>query len=266
MSDAPTHASSLPRDRPAPRGHRRGGAGGARPASCAGASCRRARSSGARARRRAEMLLDRRGRVSVRCACREIASSRSRAWAAGEVLGEIAAARRRGPHGHRARDGAGDRALAHPRGLRRPVSRRNPRRSRSSGASPALPSPAPARAARGTPARWRRTGRGAGRAGTLAELEPLPAAGQRVRAPASRPSAPSTRSRCWGFLTAGRLRPLPAGPGRWSPRAASGCLLPDDQRRRREGLHPRRPANPRRTCRAGQAFGYESLLDGSPPR
>ena len=50
----------------------------------------------------------------------------------------------------------------------------------------------------------------------------------------------------WGFLTSGQLCPVPAGAHAARRRRAVDGLLPDDQRRGREGADARRPAHPRR--------------------
>ena len=56
----------------------------------------------------------------------------------------------------------------------------------------------------------------------------------------------------WGFLTSGTLCPVPAGPDAARRRGAVDGLLPDDQRRGREGAGSRRPAHPRRAGGAGE--------------
>ena len=50
----------------------------------------------------------------------------------------------------------------------------------------------------------------------------------------------------WGFLTSGQVRPVPAGPHAARRGGALDGLLPDDQRRGREGAGARRPPHPRR--------------------
>ena len=112
---------------------------------------------------------------------------------------------------------------------------------------------------------------GGGAAAEAAAAAPSP-----TSSPAGRPtaryvrrlrdaSAPSTRSRSWGFLTAGPLRAAARPAARSSPRgrASPACYLTINGavekvivrggRRIRVGL-----AGP------GQAFGYESLIDGEP--
>ena len=70
------------------------------------------------------------------------------------------------------------------------------------------------------------------------------------------------RARAVGIDHRGAVRALPARPdaGRGG-RAARDPVL-GDQRRRREGAHPWRPAHPRRARGPGRAFGYEGLIDG----
>ena len=77
----------------------------------------------------------------------------------------------------------------------------------------------------------------------------LRAAGQQVRATAR--ELPRLRlARAVGLPHRRPLRPMPAGPH--AGRRGSGLdrLLPDDERRRREGHRPRRPPHPRRTRRS----------------
>ena len=54
----------------------------------------------------------------------------------------------------------------------------------------------------------------------------------------------------WGFLTAGRFARCPAGRTLMAEGARADGLLPDDERRRREGHRPRRPPHPGRPRRA----------------
>ena len=56
----------------------------------------------------------------------------------------------------------------------------------------------------------------------------------------------------WGFLTSGSYATCPPGRTLLAEGAPSDGLLPHDQRRRREGADPRRPAHPRRPGGAGQ--------------
>ena len=86
-------------------------------------------------------------------------------------------------------------------------------------------------------------GRGDRRAGVLRPAR------QQVRASAWRPSTTSISLALWGFLTSGRVRPVPAGPHAARRGGAVDGLLPDDQRRGREGARPRRPPHPRRARR-----------------
>ena len=56
----------------------------------------------------------------------------------------------------------------------------------------------------------------------------------------------------WGFLTSGSYARVPAGAHAARRRGAVDGLLPDDQRRGREGAGSRRPAHPRRAGGAGE--------------
>ena len=68
----------------------------------------------------------------------------------------------------------------------------------------------------------------------------------------------------WGFLTSGSYARCPPGRTLLAEGGALDGLLPDDQRRSREGAG--RGGQPVRVGLAGpgKAFGYESLIDGRP--
>ena len=68
----------------------------------------------------------------------------------------------------------------------------------------------------------------------------------------------------WGFLTSGRYVRCPPGRTLLTEGTPSPRLLPDDQRRRREGARPRRPADPRRARGAGAGVRLRGPDRGRP--
>ena len=108
---------------------------------------------------------------------------------------------------------------------------------------------APAHAARGPRAVARRRARRRTRGDATAELEFCgPPDSGYVRRLATFRAFDSLA--LWGFLTAGRFARCPAGRTLVAEGSAFDRLLPDDERRGREGDRPRRPPHPRRAGRA----------------
>ena len=213
------------------------------------------------------MLLIVDGRVSVSLRLPGDRARRGRrASGRGEVLGEIPLLDGGPPLGDGARDRAGDAcsrsaARTSPRSSRGAIRRR----SRSSGASPASRC---ARLRQQLAALAASLGGGDAAASRAADARRrarvLRAAGQRVRAAAR--DLPRLRlARALGLPDRRPLRALPGRAARWSPRgrASTACyvtingavekVIVRGGRRIRVGL-----AGP------GQAFGYESLIDGGP--
>ena len=218
------------------------------PASCGGASSGGARCSGARATRpRAWLVVD--GRVSISLQLPGDAHGRGHARRPGRGDGRDAAARRRRRL-----------ATAPPWPSRRRCCRSAARTSRRW-----------SRAGHPTAFALKRRIAGVGCArlrrqlAALAESlggEPAGARGPRRRRELEFRGPPDSRYvrrlatfrafdslALWGFLTAGRYARCPAGPhaGRRGRRVAR--LLPDDQRRGREGDRARRPPDPGRARR-----------------
>ena len=162
----------------------------------------------------------------------------------GDVVGEIGDARRRRAHDERARDGDRDGARARPGGFRSAA-----RRPASVGLRAATPARGAQHRAPSQPAPAPRRSLGGGAAGppaedaerALADLEDCgPPDSRYVRRMATfhdfEPLA------LWGFLTSGRYVRCPPGRTLLAEGCAVDRLLPDDQRRGREGAGPRRLA------------------------